>query len=66
MKYWFTLFQGTEIHEPENSDPGVAVGPVRFGGVDFFGTFYVADCTKEHADLALCSPDDDFIGFVFG
>ncbi|XP_065672977.1 cartilage oligomeric matrix protein isoform X3 [Hydra vulgaris] len=51
---WEILNHGAEIKQWRNSDPGLAVGVERFGGVDFYGTFYIHD-----------EKDDDFAGFVF-
>lgn len=52
---WRIHNDGAEIWELLNSDPGVAIGPDEFTGVDFEGTFYIDD-----NDF-----DDDFVGFVF-
>jgi len=51
---WEVLNEGAELKQWRNSDPGIAVGYQRFGGVDFSGTFYIHD-----------DKDDDFAGFVF-
>ncbi|XP_027036695.1 cartilage oligomeric matrix protein-like isoform X2 [Pocillopora damicornis] len=51
---WAVDGTGTKVSEEENSDPGIAVGNVRFNGVDFNGTLRVS--TKH---------DDDFVGLVF-
>lgn len=51
---WRIVNAGAEIHQLLNSDPGIAIGPDIFSGVDFEGTFYIEDDT-----------DDDFVGFVF-
>ncbi|XP_025831925.1 cartilage oligomeric matrix protein [Agrilus planipennis] len=51
---WVIYAKGAEIWQTMNSDPGLAVGEDRFGGVDFEGTFYV--------DTEI---DDDYAGFVF-
>ncbi|CAB3985904.1 thrombospondin-3 isoform X2 [Paramuricea clavata] len=51
---WIVKKKGTEVKQTANSDPGIAVGNDRFGGVDFNGTMYVD-----------AKYDDDFIGFVF-
>ncbi|KAK2581037.1 hypothetical protein KPH14_006084 [Odynerus spinipes] len=51
---WIIRHNGAEIQQTLNSDPGYAIGPDVFGGVDFEGTFYIDD-----------DNDDDFVGFVF-
>ncbi|CAG7837255.1 unnamed protein product, partial [Allacma fusca] len=51
---WVIYNKGAEIVQTMNSDPGLAVGFHRFGGVDFEGTFFV--------DTEL---DDDYVGFIF-
>ncbi|XP_015584860.1 cartilage oligomeric matrix protein [Cephus cinctus] len=51
---WKILSNGSEILQSKNSDPGIAVGYHRFGGVDFEGTFYI------DTDI-----DDDYVGFIF-
>ncbi|KAK3717881.1 hypothetical protein QZH41_014881 [Actinostola sp. cb2023] len=51
---WMVDSKGNTVRETENSDPGMAIGYARFGGVDFSGTMYV---DTNH--------DDDFIGLVF-
>ena len=48
------LNEGAEIQQTLNSDPGMAIGRDRLGGVDFEGTFFVNTHT-----------DDDYVGFVF-
>ncbi|KAL6437051.1 hypothetical protein ACFW04_004985 [Cataglyphis niger] len=53
---WRIHNDGAEIWQLLNSDPGIAIGPDVFIGVDFEGTFYVDD--KDD--------DDDFVGFIFG
>ncbi|CAG0901357.1 unnamed protein product [Cyprideis torosa] len=52
--YWVIYNNGAEIVQTMNSDPGLAVGFHRFGGVDFEGTFFVDS-----------EVDDDYVGFVF-
>ncbi|XP_020300178.1 cartilage oligomeric matrix protein-like [Pseudomyrmex gracilis] len=52
---WIVLNQGAEIRQIYDSDPGIAVGPHEFTGVDFEGTFYI----DNHDN------DDDFVGFLF-
>ena len=51
---WVIYNKGAEIVQTMNSDPGLAVGFTRFGGVDFEGTFFV--------DTEI---DDDYVGFIF-
>ena len=51
---WVIYNKGAEIVQTMNSDPGLAVGFNRFGGVDFEGTFFV--------DTEI---DDDYVGFIF-
>lgn len=51
---WVIYNKGAEIVQTMNSDPGLAVGYHRFGGVDFEGTFFV--------DTEI---DDDYVGFIF-
>ncbi|XP_076245587.1 thrombospondin [Calliopsis andreniformis] len=51
---WRILNNGAEIQQLVNSDPGIAIGPDVFSGVDFEGTFFIED-----------ENDDDFVGFVF-
>ncbi|XP_047996687.1 cartilage oligomeric matrix protein-like isoform X2 [Leguminivora glycinivorella] len=52
---WELRAEGAEIIQTLNSDPGLAVGYERFGGVDFEGTLFV--------DTQI---DDDYVGFIFG
>ncbi|XP_053982541.1 cartilage oligomeric matrix protein isoform X2 [Hylaeus volcanicus] len=51
---WRINNDGAEIQQLVNSDPGIAIGPDVFSGVDYEGTFFVDD-----------DGDDDFVGFVF-
>ncbi|XP_017791439.1 PREDICTED: cartilage oligomeric matrix protein [Habropoda laboriosa] len=51
---WKIHNEGAEIQQLVNSDPGIAIGPDIFSGVDFEGTFFVDD-----------NGDDDTVGFVF-
>jgi hypothetical protein len=51
---WVIYNKGAENVQTMNSDPGLAVGFHRFGGVDFEGTFFV--------DTEI---DDDYVGFIF-
>lgn len=51
---WVIYNKGAEIVQTLNSDPGLAVGYDKFGGVDFEGTFFV--------DTEI---DDDYVGFIF-
>lgn len=51
---WVIYNKGAEIVQTMNSDPGLAVGYDKFGGVDFEGTFFV--------DTEI---DDDYVGFIF-
>ncbi|KAF2368679.1 Thrombospondin/cartilage oligomeric matrix protein coiled-coil domain [Trinorchestia longiramus] len=51
---WVIYNNGAEIVQTMNSDPGLAVGFHKFGGVDFEGTFFV------DTDI-----DDDYVGFIF-
>ncbi|XP_022686668.1 cartilage oligomeric matrix protein-like isoform X2 [Varroa jacobsoni] len=52
--HWIIYNKGAEIVQILNSDPGLAVGYHKFGGVDFEGTFFVDTAT-----------DDDYVGFIF-
>ncbi|OQR68253.1 thrombospondin-4-like, partial [Tropilaelaps mercedesae] len=52
--HWIIYNKGAEIVQTLNSDPGLAVGYHKFGGVDFEGTFFVDTVT-----------DDDYVGFIF-
>ncbi|CAL7948852.1 unnamed protein product [Xylocopa violacea] len=51
---WEIHNDGAEIKQLVNSDPGIAIGPDTFSGVDFEGTFFIDD-----------DGDDDSVGFVF-
>ncbi|XP_068200392.1 LOW QUALITY PROTEIN: uncharacterized protein [Palaemon carinicauda] len=51
---WVIRNKGEEILQTLNSDPGLAVGNIAFGGVNFEGTFYIDTYA-----------DDDFAGFIF-
>ena len=51
---WEIRNQGAEIVQTLNSDPGLAIGQDKLGGVDFEGTLFVN--TRS---------DDDYVGFVF-
>ncbi|KAK3864814.1 hypothetical protein Pcinc_029530 [Petrolisthes cinctipes] len=51
---WVISNKGAEIVQTMNSDPGLAVGYQKFGGVDFEGTFFVET-----------EIDDDYVGFIF-
>ncbi|XP_064094358.1 cartilage oligomeric matrix protein-like [Macrobrachium nipponense] len=51
---WIIQNRGAEILQTLNSDPGLAVGDIAFGGVNFEGTFFIDT-----------SADDDFAGFLF-
>lgn len=50
----FLKFQGAEIRQDANSDPGLLLGKDTFTHVEFNGTFHIANGT-----------DDDFAGIVF-
>ena len=52
---WEFRDEGKEIKQLINSAPGIAIDKARLAGVDFEGTFYVANNTG----------DNDFIGIVF-
>ena len=52
--HWVIRNEGAEILETLNSDPGLAIGRDKLGGVDFEGTLFV----NTHKD-------DDYVGFVF-
>ena len=51
---WEFRDEGKEIFQGVNSAPGIAVGDIKFGDVDYSGTMYVSDIY-----------DDDWIGAVF-
>ena len=51
---WEFRDEGKEIYQALNSDPGVAIGDVKFAGVEFEGTMFVDCCL-----------DNDWIGAVF-
>jgi hypothetical protein len=51
---WSINNEGAEVVQTLNSDPGLAVGYEKFGGVDFEGTLFV----DTHID-------DDYVGFIF-
>lgn len=46
--------EGADIIQNINSNPGIALGPHRLGGMDFAGTFYIDD-----------DNDNDSVGVVF-
>ena len=50
---WEFKNEGKEIHQGENSAPGIAIGSALLAGVDFQGTLFVG----YHEPL-----DNDFIG----
>jgi len=52
---WVVKNQGREIQQLLNSDPGIAVAPMKLGSIDYSGTIFVN--TKS---------DDDYVGFIFG
>lgn len=51
---WEFRDEGKEIIQEINSAPGIAVGRVKFGAVDYAGTMFVKCCL-----------DNDWIGAVF-
>lgn len=52
---WSFNNDGKEIVQSLNSNPGIGVGEVNFGGVNYDGTFFINNANG----------DDDFVGFIF-